>query len=118
MEPMSDVITSPEVEALSKLYVFRQPEKVEEFLGRNPGVASLLRIARPEIDRFFGAHALRVELTFDQWDPANDHLFAMIECDLEADEAIDRLQEFERKWWADASYAAQLPVNIDVEFAG
>ena len=118
MREVADAITFPEIETLSKSYVFRDPEKVEAFLRRNPGVASLLRIARPQIDRYFGAHALRVELTFDHWDPTNDHLFAMIECDLEADDAIDRLQEFEQMWWADAAYAAQLPVNIDVEFAG
>ena len=118
MEPMTDVIISPEVDALSKLYIYRQPEKVEAFLRQYPGAASLLRDARPQIDRYFGAHALRVELTFDEWDPDNDHLFAMIECDLDADDAIHRLHQLERNSWAGASYAARLPVNIDVEFAG
>ncbi|MGO9257066.1 MAG: hypothetical protein ACLQU1_12290 [Bryobacteraceae bacterium] len=113
---MADVIVSPDIEDLSKLYVLRQPAEVEEFLHRNPRVAALLRIARPEIDRYFGAHALRVELTLDPCDPSKEFLFAMIECDLDADDAIDRLQELERRWWADASYAAHLPLNIDVEF--
>jgi hypothetical protein len=116
MKAMAVEIISPDIEDLSRLYVFRQPAEVEEFLHRNPRVAALLRIAQPQISHYFGAHALRVELTLDPWDPAKEHLFAMVECDLKADDALDRLQEFEQKWWADASYAAQLPLNIDVEF--
>ena len=116
MTAMAVEIISPDIEELSKLYVFLQPAEVEEFLHRNPRVAALLRIARPEISHYFGAHALRVELTLDPWEPAKERLFALIECDLEADDALDRLREFQGNWWANASYAAQLPLNIDVEF--
>jgi hypothetical protein len=116
MREMADILVSPDIEDLSKLYDFREPAEVEEFLRRNPRVTALLRIARPEIDRYFGAHAVRVDLDFDPYDPP-DILFATIQCDLDADSALNRLREFERQWWANASYASQLPLNIDVGFS-
>jgi hypothetical protein len=111
--------TIPAEAELAKLYRFRDEAKVLGFLETNPNVAALLMVVAPEIQRYFGAHALGVDLVLEE-DPENPlrpEMFAVIQCDLDADAALDLLDEWQRKWWSHVSFAAKAPLHVDIEYA-
>ena len=107
------------ISAVERMYSFRNESEVREFLGQHPCALPLLVAARPEIERHFAPYYSRVAVVVEK-DPEGhspSELFAIIQCHLDAGEALDKLATFNRQWWAAASFAAHCPVYIDVEYA-
>jgi len=106
-----------EIRLLERLYIFRETQEVSRFLEDNPFLVLLLLEAYGQIDRYFGPYPrVFLEVVTDPEAPEDRELFALIYTGLTPDEALDRLDHFDRDWWLDASHTAQGKLCIDVEF--
>lgn len=106
-----------EIRLLERLYIFREPKEVSRFLEDNPFLILLLLEAYGQIERYFEPYPqVFLEVVTDP-EASDDHeLFALIYTSLTPNEALDRLDRFDRDWWLDASRISQGKLCIDVGF--
>jgi len=106
-----------EIQLLEQVYTFRGHGEVSRFLERYPFLVPLLLEAYSKFWNYFGPHPrVFLEVVTDPEAPDDRELFALVCTSLTPDEALDRLDQFDRDWWLDASYTAQGKLCIDVEF--
>ncbi len=106
-----------ELRLVERLYTFRRHAKVSQFLEKFPFLAPLLVEAYSKFGNYFGPHPrVFLEIVTDPEAPDDHELFALIYTNLAPDEALDRLDRFDREWWLDASHKAQGRICVDVEF--
>ncbi len=102
---------------LEKLYNMKQPGEIFEFFYENPDLVEVAIEAVTVLKHVFGTDAgLTLELIRD---PETDEqeLFALIEVNLEPEEALKRLQEFDNAWLLDKEEMTKGLFNVDVSFA-
>lgn len=107
-----------EIRLVERLYTLRRHAKVSQFLEKFPFLVTLLVEAYSKFGNYFGPYPrVFLEVVTDP-EALDDHeLFALIYTSLTPDEALDRLDWFDREWWLDASHKAQGKICIDVEFS-
>ena len=108
---------SAEMAHLASLYTVRGEAEVDEFLRESPQVLSVLLDAHTQICRVFGRDTpITLEVVDDPEIESYTLLWALIQVDMEADEAADKLDVLGKDWW----YSAVRPVGdhfgIDVDF--
>jgi len=109
---LSDWIRSGE-----KFFSFRNVTAVIRFLNEYPFLIDLLREAYTAIEQSFGPDPqIELEVVADPEVPGFVEMFGYIVTELTPEEAGERLQQFDRKW-----FLKQLPhvkglLNFDVEF--
>jgi hypothetical protein len=109
-------VSQAEIEWLERLYTFRERAEVLAFLERHPFLVSLLLEAYGEIGNYFSDSPIFLEVVTDP-EAFDDHQLAVsIATNLDPDEAIDTLEQFDENWWLDALDQAQGKLCIDVEF--
>lgn len=101
---------------LERMYLFREPAKVTEFLESYPFLISLLLEAYDTIRNYFPDAQVFLEVIADQEAVNYKELVIFIATDLKPDEALDRLDQFDENWWLDASDRARGKLSIHVEF--
>jgi len=104
------------IQWLERLYTFREREEVLWFLESYPFLASLLLEAYDNIGNYFPHTQVFLEVVSDP-EATNDYqLVSSIATNLDPDEVIDTLEEFDEDWWLDALDRAQGKLCINVEF--
>lgn len=101
---------------LSKIYTFRKPSEVSEFLRDNHFLISLLVEAYDNIEAFFPSAELILEVVTDPEAKRDKELVVFIHTSLTPDEALDKLERLDRNWWLDASLDAGGKLCIHLEF--
>jgi hypothetical protein len=106
-----------EIRLLERLYTFRGRAEVSWFLEKYPFLVPLLMEAYSKFGNYFGPYPRAfLEIVIDPEVPDDRELFALVCTSLMPDEALDRLDRFDRDWWLDASQTTQGKLCIDVEF--
>lgn len=106
-----------EIRLVERLYAFRRHAKVSQFLEKFPFLARILVEAYGKFGNYFEPYPqVFLEIVTDPEAPDDHELFALIYTSLTPDEALDRLDRFDRDWWLDASRTSQGKLCIDVEF--
>jgi|SRR5471030_106068 hypothetical protein len=117
---MEQSTIAAKIDELATLYRIPDGGKIKEYLAACPELVDVLLEAYPHIALQFGSGAI-VELRFPR-DYENDRerdLLAMIQSNLDADAALDRLDTLWDEWWGDASGRRDAwPLYIGVEYAG
>jgi len=103
-------------QTLERLYVFRQPKEVSQFLIKYPFLISLVQEAYGSIRKHFPNSKLLLEVIADSEAIGEEQLVIFIETDLELDIASKNLDSFDDEWWLDALEKAQGMLCITLEF--
>lgn len=82
------------VQCLHKMYEFRHPTLIEEFLSENQGLLPILEEAPSKIDMYFGERVRRLGLEYDP----ESMLYLVIGTDLDVNEAQRRLDDLDDRW--------------------
>ena len=108
-----------ELAEVGRIFHFRD-EKVQVFIDKHPDTLPLLRMTHTAMTRHFSSHVRRIDLeAAGMWgDGTGNELFVLIRCDLEADAAVEMLDDFDHRWWSFASQLEDWPIYIEVEYAG
>ncbi|MDZ7359927.1 MAG: hypothetical protein ONB46_04270 [candidate division KSB1 bacterium] len=108
----------PKPEVLKKLYNFRRPVEVKDFLAAHPFLVQLLVEAHDKIGNYFGPQSKVVlEVVTDPEADDDRRLFAFIQTSLLPEEALDRLDRLDNDWWLDAADRGEGKLCLHVEFA-
>ena len=105
------------INSLEKLFSFRNVTAIIRFLDKHPFLIDLLQEAYTAIEQSFGpGPQIELEIVADPEVPGLVEMFGYIITGLTPDEAGERLQQFDRKW-----FLKQLPrvkglLNFDMEF--
>lgn len=115
----SPLVEAPrqEIERLQGLYSFRQKEDVAEFLESHPYLVPLLFEAYPQMEKHFGGNApVFLEVITDPEATDDRELYALIGTRLSPEEALERLDQFDKDWWLRTLDRAQCKLCIHIEF--
>lgn len=109
-------IAGADVETLQKLYIFKEPAEIIEFLEKNPFLIPLILEAHPHIRKHFPESRLYLNIVLDP-EINNDQLAILISRpdNLNAEERIDTLERIDDDWWLDAEKLAQEKMFIGYE---
>lgn len=105
-----------QIRSLQSLYTFRKPSMVTQFLESHPFLIPLLFEACGQILRHFAPKPRFLEVVADSEAREDRELYALIETSLPPDEALERLDRFDKEWWLAAMDRAQCKLSFDVEF--
>lgn len=107
-----------EIEALERLYAFRDAPDVRAFLFDNLDLIDMAYRAPAAINDVFGEGTpLALDVLWDPEDEAsNGVLFAVIRTELEPHETRPLLARLRRAWLFDAARRTRGRFNVDVEF--
>jgi hypothetical protein len=106
-----------ETRSLERLYTFRRRAEVSQFLEKHPFLVPLLLEAYSEFGNYFGPYPqVFLEVVTDPEAADDRQLFAFISTRLSPDEALDRLEQFDKSWWLSALDRAEGNLCIHVEF--
>jgi len=110
-------IKEPRPEALEKLYAFRRPLEVSEFLAVHPFLVPLLTEAHDKIGEYFGPQPeVVLEVVVDPEVRGLVEIFGYIVTTRTPEEAGRCLQQFDRHWFLKQISRARGLLNFDVEF--
>lgn len=87
-----------ELEPLEKLYIFRSPDEVLDFLQKYPFLVPVLLEAPEKIQPYFPSARLFLELFQVPEAPDNSHLIISVSTDLAVEEAIETLHQLDGAW--------------------
>jgi hypothetical protein len=113
-----ELLASPTLEDLRTRYTFRRPAEVEGFLNAYPHRIPVLIEAAEVIPRYFGPDApLVLEVVSDPEDEdLLSELFALVQIDLDPNDALDRLDRLDDEWWTDRSPDGPGAVVVSTEY--
>lgn len=105
-----------EIESLEKLYSFKEPQAVYDFLESNPFLVPLLQEAHGEIRKHFPNSRLFLQYITDPeiYNPQLAVFLTRPE-NLDAEERIDLLERLDDDWWLDAEPRSQRKMIICFE---
>jgi hypothetical protein len=105
------------IQALERQYVFKDRDQVFHYLENHPFLVPLLLEAYSKIDTFFPEYPqVLLEVVTDPEVPDDTQLVASIRVNLSPDEALERLDSFDRQWWLPSMDRAKGELCIHVEF--
>ena len=110
------ILTTGFISELNRLYEFRG-DGVVRYLANYPSLFNLLKEAHEQIRKYFGQDVrVALDAIKDGEMDDSERLFAFVQTELSADDALDRLYELYEQWWLDALSGVQPKMSIDVEF--
>ena len=105
------------IQALERQYVFKDRDQVFSFLENHPFLVTLLLEAYSKIETYFPEYPqVSLEVIIDPEVPDDIQLVASIRVNLSPEEALERLDSFDRQWWLQSMDRAKGELCIDVEF--
>ena len=101
---------------VQKLFRVRD-EMVHVFIEKHRDVLPLLRMMHTAVNRHFGAHVRELVLeAAGLWgDGSGNELFVLIQCDLDAEAALEMLDDFDQRWWSFAAQLGDWPIHLEAE---
>jgi hypothetical protein len=110
-------VKEPSPSTLEKLYFFRRPSEVKEFLEASPFLKPLLVEAYERIGNCFGPKPeVVLEVVTDPEADDDRQLFAFIQTSLPSEQALDKLDRLDDDWWLDAADRSEGKLCLHVEF--
>ncbi len=107
----------PTLQTVEKLYVFRRPLEVKEFLAAHPFLEPLLVEAYDKIGDYFEPHPeVVLEVVTDPEAIDDQELFAFIRTGLPPQEALEKLDLLDEDWWLYAGDQTDGKLCIHLEF--
>jgi len=105
-----------EIESLEKLYSFKEPQAVYNFLESNPFLVPLLQEAHGEIRKHFPNSRLFLKYVTDPeiYNPKLAIYISRPE-NMDVEERIDLLERLDDDWWLDAEPRSQGKMFINFE---
>ena len=102
---------------VQKLFTVRD-EMVHVFIEKHHDVLPLLRMMHTAVNRKFGTHVRGLVLeAAGMWgDGSGNELFVLIQCDLDADAAMELLDDFDQHWWSFAGQLGEWPIRLEAEY--
>lgn len=105
------------IDRLLQWYEFRDDSAVRTYLTNHPSLHKPLEEAHERICKYFGPDTrIVLDAIKDSEMDNNERLFAFVQTELSADDALDRLDELYEQWWLDRLSTIQPKMSIDVEF--
>jgi hypothetical protein len=104
------------VELIKQKYSIRGDAEVFHFLEVYPFLAQLLIEAYPYIRKYFPQSKISLEMVSDPEEYGREQLVAFIKTDMEPQEAVEALSNFDKMWWLNALKRAQGNLCITVEY--
>ena len=93
------LISESDIEALEKLYIFRDQTEVIEFIKKYPFLLPVVLEAPAEIRSYFPDQKLLLQVINDPEIPNYIHLLlSILLTDLDPDEAMEREDELRKNW--------------------
>ncbi|MFL5800988.1 MAG: hypothetical protein ACJ8CR_04525 [Roseiflexaceae bacterium] len=105
-----------DVQHLKNCYTFREDPQIAAFLNENMFLIPLLHEAYLYISKYFPDSPLALEVVRDPEGNTCALLVVAIATSLEPDEAIMRLDRFDKSWWFGAVDRAQGKLTISLEY--
>ncbi|NEP42081.1 MAG: hypothetical protein F6K35_23805 [Okeania sp. SIO2H7] len=101
---------------LKQFYTFRDSKRVVQFLEKHPFLLPLLLEAPKQINTFFPGDELFLEVAIDPEaaSPEDNELFLLIVTNIDPEEAVEKLWEFDDKWWLKASDKSRNKLEISL----
>jgi hypothetical protein len=101
---------------LDELYQLRNQDEVKGYLRLHDSAINVLLEAPERVKSHFQRDTqIALEVITDPED-GDRKLFAFALTPLPAEEAMDRLEQFDEEWWFEASERAEGQLIVDVEF--
>ena len=95
---MEQVLPKSSESELWNKYRLNKPFEILDFLSKNPEVKSFLFEAYDEIRKYFPEGELVLDI-MEYPEDSEPTLLVLIETQLSPDEALKRLDEFDKHWW-------------------
>jgi len=106
-----------ELDILEQLYSLRKRSEVMKYLANNFFLFPFLQDVYEQIRSYFGKSGQPIlEVVTDPEAIEDQELVIFIHTTLSADEAIERLEQFDEQWWLNAPVNIRKKLCIDVEF--
>jgi hypothetical protein len=100
---------------INKLYAIPNIFEVNDFLSKHPDLASLVLDAHHTIKEYFLESKLSLEVVCDAEFPGWSKLVVFIETNLDAEEALDKLNSLDDDWWIAASMENPFGSKLSIE---
>lgn len=108
-----------DIERLERLYDFgdRESGEVWQFIENHPFLTDLLLEVPEKVIQFFPDASLSLKVIIEPESPSeeDDMLGIAIASEMDAEESVDRLEQFDYDWWLEASMRSHDKLLIDVE---
>lgn len=86
-------------------------------MRKHQSLVDILLKAHQEVRKYFPSEKLRLKLSVDPESPQWEKLLLSIYSSPEyVDEALNKLDEFDQKWWIEASLGVAVNLYINLEF--
>ena len=114
----ASVTTASEaIEAVERLYAFREPDEVRAFLAKNLDLIDLLVEAAEKIPEFLSPDGrIVLDVLWDRDEVDDDELFALVPTRLRWEEVRPLMERLDRTWLIEAGRFAAGRFNVDVEY--
>ncbi|TAE60433.1 MAG: hypothetical protein EAZ87_05900 [Nostocales cyanobacterium] len=102
---------------INSLYIVENKVDVHRFLHKHSNLIDVILEAHPQIRKYFPTEKLQLKLYVDPESPEWEYLIVCICASPEfVSEAFNKLTDFKKSWWSEASYGVAVNLSIDLEF--
>ncbi|MBE9218099.1 hypothetical protein [Dolichospermum flos-aquae] len=102
---------------VSKFYTIENILAVNRFLQNHANLIDVILEAHPQIRKYFPTEKLRLKLYIDPESSEWEYLIIYVCANPEfISEAFNKLREFRKNWWREASLGVAVNLSIDLEF--
>lgn len=109
--------TLEQVNVLAREYEIRNPSEVARFLGENTFLLDLLEEIPPVLKKFFGSKSnFALELLSEPDFPSSREIFILVLTEEKAEQARNKMNKFDEKWWLKHLDRARCKLNISLEY--
>ena len=109
-------VSVAELESLEKLYIWRGETEILQFLEKHDFLIPILLEAPEKIRHYFPDAQLFIECVTDPEGIDDDMLELAICMNLDPDEAVDKLNNFQEDWWLNLSNKIRQPLCPILEY--
>ena len=114
---LNDVVPTRELEFIERSYRIKDIDTIRNYLVTNTELIPVLNEAYSEITKYFPTAALRLQVDYDRDVPDEAGHSSLYICTaLDADTALDKLDEFDDRWWLDFPPQIRKKLYIHLEF--
>jgi len=102
---------------INDFYIVENTVDVNRFLQNHSNLIDFILEAHPQIRKYFPTEKLQLKLYVDPESSQWEYLIIYICANPEfIAEAFNKLREFRKNWWCEASYGVAVNLSIDLEF--
>ncbi|MBA2606916.1 MAG: hypothetical protein H0U96_08630 [Acidobacteria bacterium] len=109
--------TLEQINVLAREYEIRNAPEVALFLRENNFLLDLLEDIPSKLKKFFGSKSkLALELLSEPDFPSSREIFVLVLTEEEAEQARNKMNKFDEKWWLEQLDRARCKLNVSLEY--